>query len=40
MDEVPWVGDSTLPDKISPELTGQVELRIDFERLGDVDAAI
>jgi hypothetical protein len=40
MDEVPRIGDGALLGKIGPELTGQVELRIDFQRLRDVDAAI
>jgi hypothetical protein len=40
MDEVPRVRDGALADEIGPDLTGQVELGIDFQRLGDVDAAI
>src|SRR5271163_402898 len=40
MDEVPRVSNGALPDQMGPELTRDVELRVDFQRPGDVDAAI
>ena len=40
MDERARVGDRALLYEIRPELARQVELDIDFQRLGDVDAAV
>src|SRR5260370_39801089 len=40
MDERARVGDRALLYEIRPELARQVELHIDFQRLGDVDAAV
>ena len=40
MDEGIGRGDRALPDQVRPELARHVELDIDLERLGDVDAAV
>src|SRR5260370_38093777 len=40
MDERARISDRALPNEIRPELARQVELDIDFQRLGDVDATV
>ena len=40
MDERAWIGDRALLHQIGPELTRQIELDIDLDRPGDVDAAV
>ena len=38
--ESPGVGDGAFLDEIGPKLSGEIELRVDLERLGDVDAPV
>ena len=40
MDEIVGRGDGALLDQVRPELARHVELDVDLERLGDVDAAV
>ena len=40
MDESPRVRDRAFADQVGPQLTRQIELRVDLERLGNVDIPV
>src|SRR5690348_9609758 len=40
MDKAAWIRDRAFADQVGPQLTRQIELGVDLERLGDVDAPV
>ena len=40
IDETARVRDRAFADQVGPKLAGQIELRVDFESLRDVDATV